>query len=81
MNVPTAFPAPEVNGFFVLRRGGGGPVLQAPTEDLCYPRDIHSYLMEMGYIVDERLGSMIAEKKIYDPTLFFQRYAQKMQTH
>lgn len=77
MNVPTAFPAPEVNGFFVSGGGGGGPVLQDPTEDLCYPHDIHSYLLDMGYIVDERLGSMIAEKKIYDAASFFQRYAQK----
>ncbi|HBM89324.1 MAG TPA: hypothetical protein DD437_12325 [Rhodobiaceae bacterium] len=77
MNVPTAFPAPEVNGFFVSGGGGGGPVLQDPTEDLCYPRDIHSYLMEMGYIVDERLGSMIAEKGIYDADAFFQRLIRK----
>lgn len=77
MNVPTVFPAPEVNGFFVSGGGGGGPVLQDPTKDMCYPHDILSYLLEMGYIVDERLGSMLAEKKIYNSNSFFQRYAQK----
>lgn len=77
MNVPTAFPAPVVNGFFVSGGGGGGPVLQAPTEELCFPRDIHGYLLDMGYIVDERLGTMLAEKKLYDPDAFFGRYIEK----
>ncbi len=65
MNVPTAFPAPEVNGFFVSGGGGGGPVLQDPLPELCHPRSILSDLKRHGYIVDERLNSLLADKGLY----------------
>lgn len=77
MNVPTAFPASQVNGFFISGGGGGGAVVQKPTADLCHPPEICDYLVQMGYVVDERLGSMLAEKKLYKADDFFERYAHK----
>jgi len=58
MNVPTTFPAPKVNGFFVSGGGGGAKVVQEATEELCYPKDIVNYLQRVGYIVDERMPDL-----------------------
>ena len=73
MHVPTSFPAPKVNGFFISGGGGGKAVIQDPTPELCYPICTHKYLLNNGYIVDERLGSLLAEKKLYDENKFFER--------
>ena len=77
MNVPTVFPAPELNGFCVSGGGGGGPVVQDPTEELCYPKSILPTLLEIGYIVDERPSSLIAEKGLTRSSQVFERLALK----
>jgi len=77
MNVPTTYPAPEVDGFFVSGGGGGGPVNQDVTSEQCYPTEIKEELSVDGYIVDERLSSLLGDKKLYEPEQFFLRL-QKM---
>jgi len=64
MNVPTTFPAPVVDGFFVSGGGGGGDVVQDPHDEMCYPNSIMDILKKLNYIVDERFHSLIYEKKI-----------------
>lgn len=63
MNVPTTNKAPKVNGFFVS--GGGGNVEVTPKikRDQCYPKNIHDMLIKNGYILDERLSSLILENE------------------
>lgn len=73
MNVPTTYPAPAVDGFFVSGGGGGGPVDQNITLEQCYPPRIKEQLAEQGYIVDERFGSLLGDKKLYEPCDFFER--------
>jgi len=73
MNVPTTFPAPEVDGFFVSGGGGGGPVSQDATAEQCHPKGLESWLKEAGYIVDERLPSLLDEQGLYEPKPFFDR--------
>lgn len=73
MNVPTTFPAPEVDGFFVSGGGGGGPIGQDVTSEQCYPPSIQKGLDAAGYIVDERLPSLLGEKKLYNPLDLFDR--------
>jgi predicted AlkP superfamily phosphohydrolase/phosphomutase len=77
MNVPTVFPAPVVNGFFVSGGGGGAPVVQEPTADFCFPENIVNQLREWDYIVDERPNSLLAEKGLTLPTEVFQRLSYK----
>lgn len=79
MNVPTTFPAPKVNGFFVSGGGGGAKVVQEPTEELCYPRDIVNYLQNIGYIVDERMQNFIFEKNLPKVDEVFSRFQKKNQ--
>ncbi|PPI81934.1 hypothetical protein DXI23_01495 [Marinobacter flavimaris] len=71
MNLPTVFPAPPVNGFMISGGGGGAPVVQTPTPELCFPREEHSELVEEGYIVDERIVPMMVDKGITDPEKIF----------
>lgn len=73
MNVPTTFPAPDVDGFFVSGGGGGGPISQDASAEQCYPKGLESWLNEAGYIVDERLPSLLGEKGLYEPRAFFER--------
>lgn len=73
MNVPTAYPAPQVDGFFVSGGGGGGRVSQEVATEQCYPSSVCDFLHDIGYILDERLGSLLFEKGLYEPALFFQR--------
>jgi len=77
MNVPTTNPAPEVNGFFVSGGGGGRTVQQSVAEEQCFPKSIKQTLDSMGYIVDERFGSLLLEKGLYDPESFFGRLDEK----
>ncbi len=79
MNLPTTFPAPEVDGFFVSGGGGGGGVSSAPEEDQCFPRSIHRGLIKEGYIVDERIVQFVVEKKMSSPKEIFERLAHKNQ--
>jgi len=77
MNVPTTYPAPAVNGFFVSGGGGGTKVVQDPTEELCYPKGILDDLIKEGYIVDERFWNLVDEKRIKDEKSFFSRINEK----
>ncbi|MCD4722098.1 MAG: hypothetical protein K8S13_19885 [Desulfobacula sp.] len=78
MNVPTTFPAPKVNGFFVSGGGGGAKVVQEVTEELCYPRDIVKYLQSIDYIVDERMADLF-EKNLLTVDEVFSRFQKKNQ--
>ena len=71
MNVPTTFPAPKVDGFFVSGGGGGAKVVQEATEDLCYPKDIVKYLQRIGYIVDERMPDLYEKNFLTADEVFF----------
>lgn len=77
MNLPTTYPAPEVNGFFVSGGGGGAPVTEAPTEELCTPKHIHKKLLDSGYIVDDRLYQLMVEKGLAKPDKIFERLSYK----
>ena len=79
MNVPTTNPAPKVDGFFVSGGGGGGAIDQDVVSGQCYPENIKSSLNDMGYIIDERLPSLLGEKKLYDPAGFFSRLGEMNQ--
>lgn len=54
MNVPTTFPAPPVEGFFVAGAGGGIGADDGIPEGACYPPEIAKTLIEEGYIFDTR---------------------------
>jgi predicted AlkP superfamily phosphohydrolase/phosphomutase len=71
MNVPTTFPAPKVDGFLVSGGGGGGPIGQYIAKAQCWPQEIHETLASTGYIVDERLPSLLGEKQLFKPQDFF----------
>ncbi len=71
MNVPTTPRAPKVNGFFVAGGGGGQTVEQGISEIQCYPNNIASSLNNEGYILDERVPSLIQEKKLINDEDFF----------
>jgi predicted AlkP superfamily phosphohydrolase/phosphomutase len=78
MNIPTTFPAPKVNGFFVSGGGGGARVVQEATEELCYPKDIVKYLRSIGYIVDERMPDLF-KKNLLTADEVFSRFQIKNQ--
>ncbi|KRW64519.1 hypothetical protein AO735_10690 [Pseudomonas sp. TTU2014-096BSC] len=79
MNVPTTFPAPEVDGFLVSGGGGGGPTSQDVAPEQCYPSSLAPRLHAMGYILDERRPTLLAEKGLYAPVDFFARLREKNQ--
>lgn len=76
-NLPTTFPAPDVNGFFISGGGGGAPVTESATPALCHPDDILPTLNEHGYIVDDRLYQMVVEKKLNSAQKILERLAFK----
>lgn len=78
MNVPTTYPAPNVDGFFVSGGGGGGPVNQMPTIEQCSDKDVYDFILSNGYIVDERFGSLLGEKKLYEVDRFINRLEEKV---
>lgn len=73
MNVPTTFPAPEVDGFFISGGGGGGPVSQHVSAEQCHPKGLESRLNDSGYILDERFPTLLDEQGLYEPAAFFNR--------
>lgn len=77
VNVPTTYPAPEVNGFFISGGGGGAPVVERATEELCYPREILPILENNGYIVDNRLYELVVDKKLTTARQILQRLSDK----
>lgn len=77
MNLPTVSSAQKVDGFFVTGGGGGKAVKQKPDLENCYPEKIHEKLLDMDYIVDERMGSLLIEKKIKSSQVLFDRMAYK----
>lgn len=77
VNVPTTYPAPEVNGFFISGAGGGAPVVENATEELCYPSEILPILEENGYIVDNRLYELVVDKKLTMARKILQRLSYK----
>ncbi|MFT2098081.1 alkaline phosphatase family protein [Marinomonas sp. 2405UD66-6] len=77
MNVPTTFPAPEVDGFLVSGGGGGGPISQDVSPVQCHPSALAARLRDMGYILDERRPTLLDEKGLYAPADFFARLRQK----
>lgn len=77
MNLPTIFPAPAVNGFFVSGGGGGAPVVRAPLAGHCYPEEILPRLEEIDYIVDERPNTLLGDGQMKTPREVFERLAYK----
>ena len=57
MNIPTTFPAPPVNGFFVSGAGGGLNKVDGVPDEMCYPREIAKDLERQNYVVDIRPGT------------------------
>lgn len=77
MNLPTVFPSPAVDGFFVSGGGGGAPVVEKAIPELCYPKSILPVLEKNDYIVDERTVQLVVEKKLDTPELIFNELANK----
>ncbi|WP_456267961.1 alkaline phosphatase family protein [Kushneria sp. AK178] len=66
MNVPTTYPTPEINGFFISGGGGGAQIKDNVPEELCYPKATAKVLNDLGYILDERVPSLLWEEKLFD---------------
>ena len=77
MNLPTVYPAPKVNGFFVSGGGGGAPVVEKPIPELCHPSEILATLEKNDYIVDERIVQLVVDKKLDTPDLIFDKLSKK----
>lgn len=72
MNVPTTFPAPEVNGFFVAGAGGGLGTTGGVVPGICAPFSAADILKAEGYIVDTRF----VDAGITDPPAYFRRLSE-----
>lgn len=77
MNMPTVTTAQKVDGFFVSGGGGGKVVVQQPEPEHCFPESIHEKLVAMDYIIDERIESLVFEKKLNEPKDLFERLSYK----
>tara|TARA_Y100000748_G_scaffold58226_1_gene46465 strand:- start:1439 stop:2947 length:1509 start_codon:yes stop_codon:yes gene_type:complete len=71
MNIPTTFPAPKVDGFFVSGGGGGGPISKEVSPYQCHPTGLDTELNDGGYIVDQRNETLLGEADLYDPKNYF----------
>ena len=71
MNIPTTFPRPKINGFFVS--GGGGESKNIISSDKIYPKKILNTLKKNNYIMDERIPEILNKRDI-NINKFFQRY-------
>ena len=69
MNIPTTFPAPKVDGFFVSGGGGGGPISKEASPYQCHPTELVTELNDGGYIVDQRNETLLGEAGLYDPKI------------
>ena len=74
MNIPTTYPAPEVEGFFVSGAGGGLNRVEGIPDEMCFPRSIKSVLENHQYILDLRLGAT----PYRDPHLLCRRIDEMM---
>lgn len=79
MNLPTTFPAPKVDGFFVSGGGGGAPVTETAVPELCHPKEVAAILENTGYIVDQRLYQLVVDKHKNNSELIFSQLAYKNQ--
>lgn len=57
MNIPTTYPAPTVEGFFVSGAGGGLNRVEGVPSGMCHPEADVPILLENGYRLDLRLGT------------------------
>jgi hypothetical protein len=73
MNVPTASPVEEVNGFWVAGGGGGGTIDNTIKESDVFPWSEKELLQETGYIKDERFDSLIKAQKLFNLSDFLDR--------
>lgn len=73
MNVPTTSPCPEVNGFFVGGGGGGRALNEGFNDSFCKPSRALEILNNLDYIVDERVPSLLFDKKLFDVANFFKQ--------
>lgn len=55
MNIPTTYPSPDVNGFFVSGAGGGLNKIKGIPLEMCSNESIREILQDNGYILDIRL--------------------------
>jgi len=76
MNVPTTNPAPQVDGYFVAGGGGGGPIDQKVLPEQCWPGGLEDDLNENGYILDERLPTLLGQDRLFNPEDFFFRMTE-----
>lgn len=61
VNVPTTYPAPEVDGFFISGGGGGQSPSASISEECVYPKSLLKYLENKNYISDLRIHQLIAD--------------------
>ena len=73
MNLPTVFPAPKVDGFFVSGGGGGAPVTTSIKSELCYPKDIYDELRNNNYIVDMRIPQLVIDEGLKKEKQIFEK--------
>lgn len=74
MNVPTTTPAPKLDkGFFVSGGGGGRTVEGQILDSQCSASWVKELLEEGGYILDERVPTLLHQKKMYKPSEMFSR--------
>jgi predicted AlkP superfamily phosphohydrolase/phosphomutase len=69
MNVPTTYPAPDVDGFFVSGAGGGLNKVDGIPDAMVKPASAKDVLARHGYVIDYRFGS----EPIRDMDLLFDR--------
>lgn len=74
MNIPTTYPAPEVNGFFVSGAGGGLYKVDGIPEAMCDSEDTRTKIEANNYILELRFKP----SGIKDPESFFDQLNKMM---